>query len=203
MDIKKTIKETVVNAARSAVEDKVAVITQPEKAAAKESNVRDNKDAQRIFDILDAREERIREALNHPDLTPEDETYFRECLEKYEDIREKTKKRMQERKLAERRFEHEINKDIGELDVRRQEAAAKQKQAEAEMLKAKNEKTKALAIAGGALLGVGGMTAAIWHGTNTGAAVEMYQNGALTSTTSKNWCPKFSDVSKIIFAPKV
>lgn len=203
MDVKAKVKEMVASGVKQVIEEKVDTVIKPEKAEKKQENTRDREDAKRIYAVIDEREERIKEALASPDLTQDDEQYFIDYLDKLEGIREKVKDRVHKRKMAERRFEHEVNKDIGDLEVRKQEAAAKQKQAEAEMLKAKNEKTKALAIAGGALLGVGGMTAAIIHGTNTGAAVEMYQNGALTSTTSKNWCPKFGDVSKIIFAPKV
>lgn len=203
MDVKAKVKEMVASGVKQVIEEKVDTVIKPEKAEKKQENTRDREDAKRIYAVIDDREERIKEALASPDLTQDDEQYFIDYLDKLEGIREKVKDRVHKRKMAERRFEHEVNKDIGDLEVRKQEAAAKQKQAEAEMLKAKNEKTKALAIAGGALLGVGGMTAAIIHGTNTGAAVEMYQNGALTSTTSKNWCPKFGDVSKIIFAPKV
>lgn len=203
MDVKAKVKEMVASGVKQVIEEKVDTVIKPEKAEKKQENTRDREDAKRIYAVIDEREERIKEALASPDLTPDDEQYFIDYLDKLEGIREKVKDRVHKRKMAERKMEHEISKDIAELDIRRQEVAVKKQQADAEMQKAKNEKTKALAIAGGGLLAVGGMTAAIIHGTNTGAAVEMYQNGALTSTTSKNWCPKFGDVSKIIFAPKV
>ena len=201
--IKDSLKNVVTEAAKNVVEDKVEKVIRPEKAAEKENNTRDVSDAKRIYDILDAKEERIRAALAKEEITKEDEKYLMDCLDRYEEIREKVKDRVHKRRMAEKRFEHEINKDAAELDLKRQQIAVEQKKAEAETLKARNEGRKAGAILTAGLVGTGLMAATAWHGTNTGAAVEMYQNGSLTSTTSKNWCPKFSDVGKIIFAPKV
>jgi hypothetical protein len=70
------------------------------------------------------------------------------------------------------------------------------------MVKAKGEKMKAFAIAGGNVISNALGTYVMLHGINTGAAVEVYQGGGITSTTGKNNLPKFSDVAKVLCGPR-
>ena len=172
------------------------VIKQPQKATATSS--RDDKDAKRIYEIIDDREERIRKTLNEDDLTDEEVQALIDYIDRLEELREKTKNRVHKRKLERQRFEHEVSKDMADISIRQTEAAAKMKEAEASMVKAKNEKWKALGIFGGNIVGNALQAGVMLHGINTGASVELIQGGNYTSTTGKNQLPKFSDVARNI-----
>lgn len=188
--------QTVAEQAQTVAE----VIKQPQKATAISS--RDDKDAKRIYEIIDDREERIRKTLNEEELTDEEVQALIDYIDRLEELREKTKNRVHKRKLERQKFEHEVSKDMAEISIRQTEAAAKMKEAEASMVKAKNEKTKALAIFGGNVIGNALGAAVMLDGIHTGAAVEVYQGGAFTSTTGKSQLPKFSDVTKVLYGPR-
>ena len=172
------------------------VIKQPQKATA--ATNRDDKDAKRIYEIIDDREERIRKTLNEDDLTDDEVQALIDYIDRLEELREKTKNRVHKRKLERQKFEHEVSKDMAEISIRQTEAAAKIKEAEASMVKAKNEKWKALGIFGGNIVGNALQATVMLHGINTGASVELIQGGNFTSTTGKNQLPKFSDVARNI-----
>ena len=195
IDKAKNIMEQAQNTVEQA-QNIAEVIKQPQKAATATS--RDDKDAKRICEIIDDREERIRKTLNEDDLTDEEVQALIDYIDRLEELREKTKNRLHKRKLERQKFEHEVSKDMAEINIRQTEAAAKMKEAEASMVKAKNEKWKALGIFGGNIVGNALQAGVMLHGINTGASVELIQGGNFTSTTGKNQLPKFSDIARNI-----
>lgn len=192
--------ETVNNVSNTVgqVQQVVEQVKQPEKAAATARNTRDAKDAERIYNFIDERENEINVVLKSEEVTQEDRQALTDYLERLEELREKTKNRVHKRLMEDREFEHKVNKDMADINIRQHEADSKRIEAEASMVKAKNEKWKALGIFGGNIVG-NMLSAAVMHeGIKTGATVELIQGGSITSTTGKNQLPKFSDVARSI-----
>lgn len=194
------VKNVVDNASETMdqINNVVNTVKNPQKAATAAKNTRDTKDADRIYKYIDEREDEINEAMKSGDLTMEDKQALTDYLERLEELREKTKNRVHKRLMEDREFEHKVTKDMADIQIRQHEADTKRIEAQASMVKAKNENTKALAIFGGNLIG-NVLGAAVMHeGITTGAAVELIQGGSITSTTGKNQLPKFSDVARTI-----
>lgn len=194
------VKNVVDNATETMdqINNVVNTVKNPQKAATAAKNTRDTKDADRIYKYIDEREDEINEALKSGDLTMEDKQALTDYLERLEELREKTKNRVHKRLMEDREFEHKVNKDLADISIRQTEAAAKMKEAEASMVKAKNEKLKAFGIFGGNIVGNALQAGVMLHGINTGASVELIQGGNYTSTTGKNQLPKFSDIARNI-----
>lgn len=198
--------ETVNNVSNTVgqVQQVVEQVKQPEKAAATARNTRDTKDAERIYSFIDARENEINEVLNSKEVevTQEDRQALTDYLERLEELREKTKNRIHKRLMEDREFEHKVSKDMAEINIKQQEVDAKKVEAQASMVRAKNEGLKAIGIFSGNVIGNALSSAVMLHGIHTGAAVEMYQGGSITSSTGKNQMPKFADVTKVLYGPR-
>jgi hypothetical protein len=89
-----------------------------------------------------------------------------------------------------------------EAEAKLAEAEAKKMEATAKCKEAKGGIVKSLAIAGGAL-GVAAISSgAAIHCSHVASGTELVANGLWTST-GKSMIPKFNDISRIIFTPKV
>lgn len=198
------VKNVVDNASETMdqINNVVNTVKNPQKATTAARNTRDTKDAERIYSFIDARENEINDVLNSEEVTQEDRQALTDYLERLEELREKTKNRVHKRLSEDREFEHKVNKDMADISIRQHEADTKRIEAEASMVKAKGEKMKAFAIAGGNIVSNALGTYVMMHGINTAASVEVYQGGGITSTSGKNNLPKFSDVARVLYGPK-
>jgi flagellin-like hook-associated protein FlgL len=198
------VKNVVDNATETMdqINNVVNTVKNPQKAAASAKNTRDTKDAERIYNFIDERENEINEVLNSEEVTQEDRQALTDYLERLEELRDKTKNRVHKRLMEDREFEHKVNKDMADINIRQQEVDAKKVEAQASMVRAKNEGLKAIGIFSGNVIGNALSSAVMLHGIHTGAAVEMYQGGSITSSTGKNQMPKFADVTKVLYGPR-